>query len=338
LIAEKNLAAQLYAAALLENSLYDTEQKMKMKSTLLLVLLTHLCGIAGAFVRCPVFPKRPRGAEAEDAPRYEGLFGVNEWRMRHGSDPTAPLVLLPFEPSQIILPGQVTTLEFRHGRFMDLIDDAIENRDSVIGLTILSDDGLLSVCILAEVLEDELDMKMGYRGFSSMSVGIRAIGRAHRVKEVPGSDGMLWAKTAQEAIHLGQFVEYEDRDLTDDQMRKGREILDEVSLSIPHNDVYNSTYHRAYDFLKNNAQMKSSVVDEEKLALQASSWTIFSSILDIDSERRTLPPSVISEAIKTKNTLKRLRIAKVLFLENASTASTTDRTRVTELDDENAFQ
>lgn len=258
--------------------------------------------------------------------------------MRHGSEMTAPLVLLPFEPSQIILPGQVTTLAFRQGRYMDLIYDATENRDSVIGLTILSDDGLLPVCILAEVLEDELDMKMGYRGFSSMSVGIKAIGRAYQVKEVSGSDGLLRAKTAQEAIHLGQFVEYEDGDLTDDQMRKGREILDEVSLSIPHSDVYNSTYRRVYNFLKDNAQMKSSAVDDELLSLQANSWTVISAIMDIDSERRTLPPSVIAEAIETTSTLNRLRIAKVLFLENASTSSTTDRTAVTELDDENAFQ
>ena len=260
---------------------------------------------------------------------------MDEWRTRHGGEVAAPLVLLPFEPSQVILPGQVTTLEFKHGKFMDLIYDAIETRDSVIGLSILSDDGLLPVCVLAEVIEDELDMKMGYRGFSSMSVGIRAVGRAYQVKEVPGSDN-LRARTAQEAIHIGQFVEYEDGDLTDEQMREGREILDEVSLSIPHNsDSYNATYHRSYDILKGNTLTKASV-DDEQLALQAWSWTVISSI--IHSERRTLPPSVIGEAIETRSTLNRLKIAKILFLENASTASATDRTPVTELDDGNAFQ
>ena len=293
-----------------------------------LLLLAHLCGIAGAFVRCPVSSRRRHSW---------GLFGVDEWRTRHGGEVAAPLVLLPFEPSQVILPGQVTTLEFKHGKFMDLIYDAIETRDSVIGLSILSDDGLLPVCVLAEVIEDELDMRMCYRGFSSMSVGIRAVGRAYQVKEVPGSDN-LRARTAQEAIHIGQFVEYEDRDLTDEQMREGREILDEVSLSIPHNsDSYNATYHRSYHILKGSTRTKASV-DDEQLALQAWSWTAISSMMDIDSERRTLPQSVIGEAIETRSTLNRLKIAKILFLENASTASATDRTPVTELDDGNAFQ
>ena len=122
---------------------------------------------------------------------------ADEWRKRHGSEVTAPLVLLPFEPLQVMLPEQVTTLEFKHGKFMDIIYDATETRDPVIGLSILSDDGLLPVCILAEVIEDELDMRMGYRGFSCMSIGIRAVGPANQVKEVPGSDDLLRTRTAQ---------------------------------------------------------------------------------------------------------------------------------------------
>ena len=34
-----------------------------------------------------------------------------------------------FEPSQVILPGKVTTLEFKHGKVMYIIYDAIETSD-----------------------------------------------------------------------------------------------------------------------------------------------------------------------------------------------------------------
>ena len=49
------------------------------------------------------------------------------------SEVTAPLVLIPFEPLQVILPGKVTTLEFKNGKLMDIIYDAIETSDLVIG-------------------------------------------------------------------------------------------------------------------------------------------------------------------------------------------------------------
>ena len=43
---------------------------------------------------------------------------------------------------------------------------------------------------------------------------------------------------------------------------------------------YNSIYHRSYNILKRNARMKSSVVDDEQLALQVWSWTVISSMVD----------------------------------------------------------
>ena len=72
---------------------------------------------------------------------------------------------------------------------MDLIDDSITNYYGTLGFSILGDDGLLSTVVLCEIIEDTLDVKMGYRGFSSMEVGIRAVGRARRVGVVEGGDG-----------------------------------------------------------------------------------------------------------------------------------------------------
>jgi len=63
--------------------------------------------------------------------RSTSLFGILEWRKEfslspkisisnnynntevHGDDGTLPLLLLPFAPSQILLPGQTTTMKFK---------------------------------------------------------------------------------------------------------------------------------------------------------------------------------------------------------------------------------
>lgn len=154
-----------------------------------------------------------------------------------------PLLLLPFPPTQILLPGQSTTFQFKHGKYMDLIDDSITNYYGTLGFSILGDDGLLSTVVLCEIIEDTLDVKMGYRGFSSMEVGIRAVGRARRVVVEGGglvmgsssegssssSTGIVSTsgnemgessyyylygrkKTAIEDIHLGLCEEFRDDD------------------------------------------------------------------------------------------------------------------------------
>ena len=111
------------------------------------------------------------------------LYGISEWREKFSTslstkddvnNITLPLLLLPFTPSEIILPGQSTTLEFRHGKYIDIIDEAITSYESVVGLSILGDDGLLPYVVICELIEEEFVMKMGYRGFSSCQVGVRS--------------------------------------------------------------------------------------------------------------------------------------------------------------------
>ena len=105
------------------------------------------------------------------------LYGINEWRDKISStnsdsttstnnSTTLPLLLLPFKPTQIILPGQSTKLQFKQGRYIDIIDEALTSYESVVGLSILDDDGLLYV-ILCEIDEESFVMNsVGYRGFS----------------------------------------------------------------------------------------------------------------------------------------------------------------------------
>ena len=121
---------------------------------------------------------------------------------------------------------------------MDLIDDALTNYYGVVGFSVLDDDGLLPIVVLCEIIEETLDVKMGYRGFSSMEVGLRAVGRARRIvggltdegSNTSGisSEGIVSSsdddvvdssylygrkKTAIEDIHLGQCEEWRDDDI-----------------------------------------------------------------------------------------------------------------------------
>ena len=150
--------------------------------------------------------------------------------MLPSSEPTLPLLLLPFTPSQILLPGQCSKLTFRHGKYMDMIDEALTSYESVLGLSLLDEDGLLPVVVICEVLEEEVLVKSGFRGVISMEVGLQAVGRACRwdgaggigigkdadnVGRNVGIDSFFHGRTALDDIHLGRFVEWHD-DVLDD--------------------------------------------------------------------------------------------------------------------------
>ncbi|KAL3826831.1 hypothetical protein ACHAXA_005673 [Cyclostephanos tholiformis] len=165
-------------------------------------------------------------------------------RMDDGDD-ALPLLLLPFAPSQILLPGQSTTFKFRHGKYMDLIDESLTSYESVLGMSVLGEDGPLPYAVLCEVLGDELVVNAGYRGFSSMEVTIRAVGRAMRAMiESDGSGGgggggdgstrfqvdpaYRGRTTISDDIHIGRYVEWQDAAMSGDEF----EIASEYSRII----------------------------------------------------------------------------------------------------------
>jgi hypothetical protein len=203
------------------------------------------------------------------------IYGINEWRAKfsssnssthqstsanNNSTTTLPLLLLPFKPAQIILPGQSTKLQFKQGKYIDIIDEALTSYESVVGLSILDDDGLLPYVILCEIYEESFVMNsVGYRGFSSVEVDVCAVGRAYRVTNtttkdnveedeedrtfiirddtVPGVsknisfpllDRKQPKKTAQDDIHLGLVHEWYDDIMNDDEFDIANEYLDNI--------------------------------------------------------------------------------------------------------------
>ena len=192
--------------------------------------------------------RRRRLAAASGSFASLRLHGISEWRGKFSGStfansdrktPTTssrltddgdalPLLLLPFAPSQILLPGQSTTLKFRHGKYMDLIDESMTSYESVLGMSMLGEDGPLPHAVVCEVLGDELEVNAGYRGFSSMEVGIRAVGRARRAAvgtrgHVVGDPAFRGRTTISDDIHLGEFVEWHDAAMADDELEMGTE-------------------------------------------------------------------------------------------------------------------
>ena len=327
------------------------------------------------------------------------LHGISEWREKFSGSTSAnydrmaptttpsrrtgdrigdalPLLLLPFAPSQILLPGQSTTLRFRHGRYMDLIDESMTSYESVLGMSVLGEDGPLPHAVVCEVLGDELEVNAGYRGFSSMEVGIRAVGRARRaaVGEEGSKGGQVGdpafrgRSTISDDIHLGRFVEWHDAAMADDDL----EMASEYSRSIegvlnsgarqrsdypgaiggsrePHDEKARRRrmlFERAYD-----ANMEHSAASPHPATtgysdgrrrlqahLMAISWASLAACDDLAS------PSIITRALVTDDTVERLRLGLAAMLDSQLPREENNAGEVknyhsnNEGDEENSFQ
>ena len=306
------------------------------------------------------------------------LYGISEWREKFNPSITAeskddvnnttlPLLLLPFTPSEIILPGQSTTLEFRHGKYIDIIDEAITSYESVVGLSILGDDGLLPYVVLCEVIEEEFVMKMGYRGFSSIQVGVRAVGRAIRQtanisgenkgEEEEGAKFVIrddtsgkniafprgrMKNTAQDDIHLGQFIEWDDDLMDSDELDIAYEYLDSIQGTLGLSSTASlqkqqctdtpelddriqrqqELYTKAYEIIleqSNNhtsptlARYSNKQQQEQHSKLLAASWGALVSVIEESDARSS---SVITQVLETRNVVERLRLGLAMMLDS----------------------
>lgn len=295
------------------------------------------------------------------------LFGVSEWREKFSpssanstqlsstSTSTLPLLLLPFTPSQIILPGQCTTLTFRHGKYMDMIDDALTSYESVVGLSVLDEDGLLPVVVVCEVLEEELTLHSGFRGVVSMEVGLRAVGRACRCDGAKGGDAgdadgarsveTNFARTALDDIHLGNFVDWQDDTMDIDELKTANEYVQNIESSLmlpssssssrssvlsPHSNsaLNNETTHRLQrqELLYNHAYESAlqylttnSPSPETSGAYQYQQHARLiaaSWAIFAAIENESKSASAIMQALSTTDTVERLRLGTVVMLEN----------------------
>lgn len=299
------------------------------------------------------FPPLLTRQSARSHQSFTKLHGVQEWRAKysnhnttsssssqshdHQQDQQLPLLLLPFNPSQILLPGQTTSYTFRHGKYIDLIDDSITNYESVIGMSILSDDGLLPITVLCEVMEEELEIHMGYRGFSSMEVKVRAVGRVRRCdvnsNNIGGSTtnsfgGEDLRTTALDDIHLGKVADWADDPLDEEQKVVASEYRENImsilrlrqTMREEEEDTQRSRlkrqqkyYASAYDIITREKR-SSSIDDDIDDDFTATSWGAFAAATAID--RPNVDGSVNIDALSTTDTVERLRLGLAMLLEN----------------------
>jgi hypothetical protein len=291
------------------------------------------------------------------------LYGVQEWRAKYSSnqnntsssqllhdqqeDPL-PLLLLPFNPSQILLPGQRSSYKFRHGKYMDLVDESITKYESVIGMSILSDDGLLPITVLCEVIEEELEINMGYRGFSSMEVGIRALGRVRRCDVNNNNNnnnnndnassrstttiGEELRTTALDDIHQGKVVDWSDEPLDAKQKvianeyRKNIKSILRLRQAKEHEEgdeqVSNERlrrqqrcYESAYDIITLDERRSNNKDDKVDDDFTATSWAAFAAATAIN-DHPGVEGSVNIDALSTTDTVERLWLGLAMLLEN----------------------
>mmetsp|Transcript_1187 Transcript_1187/g.2595 ORF Transcript_1187/g.2595 Transcript_1187/m.2595 type:complete len:381 (-) Transcript_1187:152-1294(-) len=307
--------------------------------------------VADAFYSSQIQQSRVRHYAPASSPLHR-LYGISEWRAKFApsttsnssqvtADSSLPLLLLPFKPTQILLPGQSTTLKFRHGKYMDMIDESLTSYESVVGMSILDEDGLLPHVVVCEVLEEELEVNMGYRGFGGMEVGVRAVGRAKRIPNGEestrgssrgGDDISFRGRTALDDIHLGQFVEWQDDALDANEFKVASEYLGNINGLLmlsqqsnrkeddPPSNLDGRIQHQqmlfaqAYEtILKQFTAMStnSSSRQQQHAQLMASSWATLAATEGSDARSA----SIITQALSTTDTVERLRLGLAMMLE-----------------------
>ena len=198
-------------------------------------------------------------------------------------------------------------------------------------MSILSDDGLLPITVLCEVMDETLDIRMGYRGFSYMEVGIRAVGRVRRCDIVEGrssvdnsdsnSDGELIRRTtALDDIHHGKFVDWLDDPLDEEEKITANEyrenILSILRLGQEQGEEDEQAerlrcQQRSYESACEIVALNNSSNEGDEEGFIAASWGALAAARTAADNG-----SINIDALTTTNTVERLRLGLAMLLEN----------------------
>eukprot|EP00980_Cylindrotheca_fusiformis_P008222 scaffold1736_cov127-Cylindrotheca_fusiformis.AAC.36 len=233
--------------------------------------------------------------------RGSGTFlnGILEWR-RESELPANDICLLPFPTVEALVPGQSTTIILKEGRFFDLVDDAIENHCSIIGMVLMGDDGIiLDGMPLCEIVN--MEIFPGFRGKVTAEITLESVGRA-RIIEL----------TQLKPTMIGKCVEIVDDppSKSGDYLNTSRDLarrLEETLKAMPDSCYYDS-YSAAHSLaLRVLADDETNIGEAEELA--AASWAI---IACLQPERRS---SVAPKAVATTDLLERFQLGAKAILE-----------------------
>ena len=218
---------------------------------------------------------------------------------------------------------------------MDMIDESLTSYESVVGMSVLDDDGLLPVIVVCEVIEEELEVNSGFRGVLSMNVGLRAVERMKRWDGAQGAgadvenednakrsdlDDSIRGITALDEIHLGKFVDFEDDLLQSDEIVAAHEYLANIASLLNLPSLLTSSSGQEYNgrqklfFATYNSLLER--FDATRMArnqsqITAASWAVFSAVEDDDKIS-----SAVCRALTTQSVVERLRLGLATILDS----------------------
>jgi len=250
------------------------------------------------------------------------LHGLLEWRdqqLIHSEsslEDTKPLLLLPFHANEALVQGQYKEIVLKHGRFFDLFQDSIDDHESIIGMVLMGEDGMLNEMPLCEI--HDFEVHAGFKGKITVDVTLRAVGRA-RINEL----------TQMKPVMMGMCSELADDEeiVSHEAMVFANEIVDSIEhivrdlsqgenyrhLQIAYEDGYHralQVHHLSLGTAKTTETKFSGRYDKLKRPaddLVAASWAVFAAVSDKSS---------VVKALQLTNLIDRLQFGLKMILDD----------------------
>lgn len=214
-----------------------------------------------------------------------------------------PILMLPFPSDDILLQGQSTTIILKEGRFYDLFQDCIDDHQSIVGMAIMADDGLVMDGMpLCEIVN--FDVEAGYRGKVTVCVTLRAVGRATIVE-----------LTQMRPIMMGTCVELMDDAVSDgDALAVAKDLVCDIQSTIGDmNSSFQRRFESAFDLaLEHDAIIRGYVSSRETGVysikdITAASWAVFGCCIPSNM--------LLEEALVSTSVTNRLRLGLKALLD-----------------------
>ena len=236
------------------------------------------------------------------------LFGLAEWRDNLKDEQESrgkPLLLLPFAADKALVQGQSKDIRLKEGRFYDLFQDSIDDYESIVGMVLMGDDGLLQDMPLCEI--HDFDVEAGFRGKVTVSVTLRAVGRA-KIEQF----------TQMKPIMMGRCTELVDGENVNvslaNELAKGIEsTIKNTNLQKSYDDAFRlalETDVQGHDKTTGNTMPEGRQRSISELT--ATSWAVLACITD---------KSCLYKAIATTDLTERLELGLKALLDAKFQAS-----------------
>ena len=275
------------------------------------------------------------------------LFGLAEWRAHHKGNganndrtnkinPNRDILLLPFRVEEALVPGQAVTITLKHGRFMDLFQDAMDEHDYILGMVLLDDDGIgtcPTTIVLCEIQDFQVDA--GFRGKITIQVTLQAVGRASLLEltawkpimtgvcqELADADNNVYMNGSNDEAAA---VSNDQNDSTLDLLMNIQSTLEVLGKQPQFQQAYNQAFRLvdsdAGDKTTSNTKSPIELTDakpwepidivRDSRGLSASSWAVWA-MADIQYESKSV---LLPEALSSTSALERLQLGLKVLLE-----------------------